>query len=110
MSIGAYARLKRHLGIAAGLSATVALAGVSAAGAASDASITAGNTDANFSPADVTINPGESVTWTFDNPTEPHNVAALSPNWSSGDGLPRANHLPLTRQFTTAGVYTFYCE
>lgn len=56
----------------------------------------------------ITVALGDTVHWTFDPNTPPHNIASTSPNWSyrSGD----APSPPGMYTFTTAGVYSFVCE
>jgi plastocyanin len=63
--------------------------------------------DSSFTPSDVAVKPGESVTWRAQGATLSHNVhfegeaAALgapSPDFSA------------TRQFPTAGTYRYYCD
>jgi plastocyanin len=63
-----------------------------------------------WSPKDVTINPGETVTWSFNGTTGFHNVQSNSSNWSfrnadAARGLP-----PASFRFDTAGRYDFVCE
>jgi plastocyanin len=63
-----------------------------------------------WSPNEVTINPGETVTWSFDGTTGFHNVQSSGANWSfrngnADRGLPRASYT-----FSTPGTYTFVCE
>jgi plastocyanin len=70
-----------------------------------------GNLYPAFSPSSITINPGETVTFSNgDNGT--HNVA-----WDDS-GVPPAPSMPTSawgttvpkRTFTTPGVYAFYCQ
>lgn len=60
-----------------------------------------------WSPAKVTIAVGGTVTWTWNEPVQPHNVA--------GDNFPlgptdikKADTVSYT--FTSAGTYSFVCE
>jgi plastocyanin len=54
-----------------------------------------------WSPADVTINTGESVTWTW---TGPHNVRATSANWTA-----EGDTSGFTHTFAAAGTFTYVC-
>jgi len=103
-------------GVRAAIAAIAVTAGLGAVGvayAAQDETISADD-GLEFTPPEVTIQVGEKVTWTFDNPTIPHNVVAKpdSPTpWSTGDATLTTNHAdvgPIT--FPTAGTYTFYCQ
>jgi plastocyanin len=98
--------------------AAIAIAGLGAMGAAGadeavDQTINADNGTA-FTPAQVNIQVNESVTWTFDNPTNPHNVVAKpdSPTpWSTGDGFPTVDHPDVGPiPFPNEGTYTFFCQ
>jgi plastocyanin len=109
----AKARGRSRTGVCAAIAATVVFGTAGIASAAQDETITADDSTV-FTPSEVTIDVGESVTWTFANPTNPHNVVAKpdSPTpWSTGDGFPVANHPnvgPIT--FDGAGTYTFQCQ
>jgi plastocyanin len=98
--------------------AAIAIAGLGAMGAAGadeavDQTIDADDGTA-FTPAQVNIQVNESVTWTFDNPTNPHNVVAKpdSPTpWSTGDGFPTVDHPDVGPiPFPNEGTYTFFCQ
>ena len=98
--------------------AAIAIAGlgaVAAAGAdeAVDQTINADDGTA-FTPIQVNIQVNESVTWTFDNPANPHNVVAKpdSPTpWSTGDGSPTVDHPDVGPiAFPNEGTYTFFCQ
>ena len=96
--------------------AAAAALGVAAAGAsetrrAADAVIAADD-GTEFAPSDVHIEPGEKVTWTFDNPNTVHNVAARpdSPTaWTFRTGY-AVDHPDVEHTFPDAGTYTFRCE
>ena len=62
------------------ITATVGAVGV--ASAALDATVAASGDDTVWHPPDVTIQPGEAVTWTFDTEGFPHNVRSSSSNWT----------------------------
>jgi len=98
--------------------AAIAVAGLGAVGAAGadeavDQTIDADDGTA-FTPAQVNIQVNESVTWTFDNPANPHNVVAKpdSPTpWSTGDGFPTVDHPAVGPiPFPNEGTYTFFCQ
>jgi plastocyanin len=96
--------------------AAVALTGALAVAGpayADDQTITADD-NVVFTPEQVTIDVGDSVTWTFANPFTAHNVAAKadSPDaWSTGDGPWTTNHDPVGPiQFDAEGTYTFECQ
>jgi len=99
-----------------GVLAIVALAGavgVATPAYAADQTISA--TDAlAFTPTDVQIEVGDTVTWTFANPNMPHNVAAkaTSPTaWTTGDeGSYSVNNPDVVHTFGAEGTYTFFCE
>jgi plastocyanin len=61
--------------------------------------------DDAFEPASVTIQAGDSVTWTLNEGF--HNVRADDGSWGNtpGDDWP-----PFTHTFTTPGIYEYYCE
>ncbi len=99
--------------------AAIAIAGLGAVGAAGadeavDQTINADDGTA-FTPAQVNIQVNESVTWTFDNPANPHNVVAKP------DSPTRVEHRGRARRpsdhpdvgpipFPNEGTYTFFCE
>jgi plastocyanin len=65
-----------------------------------------------WEPANVAINPGETVTWSFAGTTGFHNVQSSGSNWNptfrNGEadrGLPPASYT-----FTNPGVYVFECQ
>jgi hypothetical protein len=60
----------------------------------------------SFSPRNVTINVGDSVTWNNDNQGF-HNVAADDDSFRSG---PASEQWSFTHTFTTPGVFGFHCE
>jgi len=59
-----------------------------------------------WSPSNVTIAPGGTVTWAWNEPVQPHNVA--------GDNFPLSSAISksgsVSHTFTAPGVYTFSCE
>src|SRR5262245_26582191 len=66
---------------------------------------------AAFSPANVTIQSGSSVTWVNDTAT-PHNI---TPNNPAQAGVWAAQNIPaqvgasFTNRFTTAGTFDYHC-
>jgi plastocyanin len=65
-----------------------------------------------WSPKDVTINPGETVTWSFAGTTGFHNVQSNGSNWTPPFRSGNAGQAPppASYTFTTAGRYEFICE
>jgi plastocyanin len=98
---------------AAVVAVTAGLGIVGVAWAADDQTITADDGTV-FTPSQVNISVGDSVTWTFDNPTNQHNVIAKADSptaWSTGDGQWSLNHDDVGPiEFTAEGTYTFYCQ
>lgn len=64
--------------------------------------------------ANVTIAPGESVTWHFDGSTMGHNAAdsehGMSPEWAVPDHFVFVTSGDYPHQFTSEGTYDFFCE
>jgi plastocyanin len=56
-----------------------------------------------WSPAEVTIKAGETVTWTWSNV---HNVDATSTNWDITSGTTS----PFSHTFAAAGTYDYVCQ
>lgn len=93
------------------LLATLVLALWPASALAADQTIRITETDpANpvWTPMDVSVDAGDTVTWDFTGATLAHNVHSTSANWSlaSPDGVGQA---PATYTFTAAATYTFQC-
>ena len=96
---------------ALGVVAAVGLAGTAAGSRAQDA-VVAADDGTEFAPSDVHIEPGEKVTWTFDNPVTMHNVAARpdSPTaWTFRTDY-SLDHADVEHTFPAEGTYTFRCE
>lgn len=66
---------------------------------------TANNT---FSPATVTIDPGDSVLWTNNGGIQ-HTVTNTSKNWSKNDSIPIVG-TSTSYKFDTPGRYTYHCN
>jgi plastocyanin len=98
--------------LAAAVAATAAFVGAAPA-YADDQTITADD-GLVFTPEAVKIDVGDTVTWSFDNPTTPHNVAAKTDSptaWATGDeGNYGVNHPDVVHTFTAEGTYTFQCQ
>ncbi|MCA1824176.1 MAG: plastocyanin/azurin family copper-binding protein [Mycobacteriales bacterium] len=93
-----------------GCCAAVAVVLVSGPAAATNATVTA-TTSNQWSPATVTVNVGDTVTWT--NPTlTTHNVTSASGPWSKntdlGPAVPTATSTSF--RFTSSGSYGYYCR
>lgn len=63
--------------------------------------------DSQFTPAQVTINVGDSVMWVNEG-SLPHNVNADDGSFRSGD--PSTGAWTYTFTFTTPGTYPYHCE
>jgi plastocyanin len=74
------------------------------AGAASQTVVA---TDKVFTPADVTVAPGDTVTWT--NAGGEHNVH-FDDNSFDMPALPDSTPWSVSRNFDTVGVFRYYCE
>lgn len=75
-----------------------------AATAAGDVAVTVSSNA--FTPQAVTINVGESVTWT--NTQGTHNVVADDGSFTSG--APSSDNWTHTETFNMAGTYQYFCE
>ena len=64
----------------------------------------------HWSPKDVTIKAGETVTWNFTGTNAPHNVIISQGAWSYKSGPFASAPPPAQYTFTTPDVYTFVCE
>jgi plastocyanin len=104
----------RRAGVAcAVLVLAVAIAAPARAG---DHTVTIGNSF--FNPAQLTIQAGDSVTWTKPMTTLQHNVRASDNAFrcaqgcdgEGGDGSPTMSNFSVTRTFTTPGEIDYYCE
>src|SRR3954454_1606899 len=62
-----------------------------------------------FQPPNVTINPGDSVRWEFDQASTTHTVTSASSNWTEDESR-APNGAPITKTFDTPGVYSFLCK
>jgi plastocyanin len=62
-----------------------------------------------WNPDGVSVEVGDTVTWSFAGTQAVHNVASDSDNWqlASEPGVARA---PVSHVFTTPGIYTFVCQ
>jgi plastocyanin len=75
------------------------------------ATIQAVDSTLTWSPNQVTIKSGETVTWTYPNGSNPppHNVKSTSDNWSIDSPASTSDPSPVTYTFTAPGTYTFVC-
>src|SRR4051794_13934762 len=62
-----------------------------------------------FQPPNVTISPGDTVRWEFDEATDTHTVTSNSANWTL-DQQRAPNGAAVTQTFNTPGVYGFLCR
>jgi plastocyanin len=102
--------MKRTIAFLAVLGAAAAFSPTAVASAA-DATIRPAGTDTEpvWSPAAVSVDVGDTVTWSFTGSTIAHNVTSNSANWtfSSPTGVGQA---PAAFTFTAAGTYAFVCS
>jgi len=63
----------------------------------------------SFSPKDLTIPLGTTITWDFDQPDAPHNVVTTSGPATVNSGTPQGSGR-YTYTFTKAGRYTYDCQ
>ncbi|HET8784604.1 MAG TPA: ThuA domain-containing protein, partial [Candidatus Limnocylindrales bacterium] len=84
----------------------------SVAGAqAPDATISVTGQATTWSPSNVTVTTGDTVRWSFDGATLPHNVHGTSANWSPALQSPiDTGQDPVDYTFDEPGVYTFVCD
>jgi PKD repeat protein/plastocyanin len=64
-----------------------------------------------WSPDSVTVTTGQTVRWSFNGATLPHNVRGTSPNWNPALNSPiGTGQGPVDYTFNAPGVYTFICD
>jgi plastocyanin len=106
------ARWLRLVGISAAVVAVALVAAAPAGGGVladeslAPASVTL--SDFSFSPRDVTIGQGETVTWTNNQGT--HNVVFEGSQPAFPASPPNASVWPYTRSFDTPGMFRYYCQ
>jgi plastocyanin len=106
------ARWLRLVGISAAVVAVALVAAAPAGGGVladerlAPASVTL--SDFSFTPRDVTIGQGETVTWTNNQGT--HNVVFDGSQPAFPASPPNANVWPYTRPFDTPGTFRYYCQ
>lgn len=71
------------------------------------ATITIPPNGTSFSPSTVTVDPGESVCWTWTGTSAQHNVKADDGSYTSG---PAEDQGTFQRTFATPGTYGYYCQ
>jgi plastocyanin len=95
--------------VVAGALAALAAAPPALAANAEVRAVDGATADTNsWSPAQVSINAGEKVTWRFDGTTIAHNVRSASPNWQYETSFAVAGP-PAERTFDAVGTYDFVC-
>jgi plastocyanin len=104
--------LKRRVALAVALATLAAAPAASAQGPVVQAvdGTPADQFNNRWSPNAVTINPGETVTWSFDGTTGFHNVQSEGSNWSFRNGDAARGLPPASYTFSTEGTFTFVCE
>jgi plastocyanin len=98
--------------------ALTALALIAGAGAAAAGNANVSVIGSTFNPATVTIQQGDSVTWTNMNVGIAHNVRADNGSFrcangcdgEGGNGNPAANGWSFTRTFNAAGTIPYFCQ
>ena len=93
---------------AAAIVMTAGLGAVGVAGAQAPATTIDAEND-KWVPDSVAVAPGETVQWTFDGETVPHNLKSTSANWDVDTPFGTAQE-PIEYTFSAPGVYTFVCE
>ena len=91
------------------LIALAAALALPALAAAADQSVQAVDATLTWSPPNVTVKAGETVTWTFAGASQAHNVASSGANWSLSSPI-QANHPPVSYTFASPGTYSFVCN
>ena len=107
--------MSRRSALAAALSVLATLAGAPAASAQGPVIHALDGTqpeDFRWSPKEVTVKAGETVTWSFTGTTAPHNVASTGSNWipTFRNGDAAFTPPPASYTFSTPGIYRFVCE
>jgi plastocyanin len=71
------------------------------------ARVTITSNSSSFSPAVITVDPGEAVCWSWSGTALPHNLKADDGSFTSG---PPSDRGTFQRTFTTPGTYGYFCE
>jgi plastocyanin len=71
--------------------------------------VLADGSDNRWTPNDVTVKVGETVTWSFTGTTLAHNVRSSSPNWTLESPIGVAG-APVSGAFASPGTYAFVCR
>jgi len=106
--------VSRRMALAAALAGLAALAAAPAASAADQTvqavdGTPADNFNNRWSPQNVTIAVGETVTWSFAGTTGLHNVESRGSNWDFTSGNPATAPPPASFTFAAPGTYRFVC-
>jgi plastocyanin len=107
--------------ITLGIAATLGLASASAFAANHTVTVGPPGNAFSFSPADITIAAGDTVTWTYAGGGAPHNVVsdpgsvtsfrcANGCDGAGGNGAPSSSAWSATVTFPTAGTIGYFCE
>ncbi len=62
-----------------------------------------------FSPSNITVHVGQSLTWVFDQPDAPHNVHSTAGPTQIDSGTPQGKG-KFTYTFEMAGTYKYMCQ
>ncbi|MFF0609257.1 cupredoxin family copper-binding protein [Nocardia tengchongensis] len=87
--------------------ATASSPAATSAGPAAPAAVTVNVTDMKFSPADITIKAGDTVTWKFDDKA-PHAVQGIG-DVALGINSPIIRKGEWSHTFTSPGTYRYLC-
>lgn len=87
--------------------ATAVLLALVIGGPAQAASHSVSAVDFQFSPATLTINVGDSVTWTNNASQTPHTATADGGSFDSGNLNPGQSY---THTFNSAGTFAYHCQ
>jgi plastocyanin len=93
----------------AGLCASAVLALPAAAAGQTVQAVDGDGTTTNpprWTPADVTVRAGETVTWSFAGTTGLHNVESRGANWTFRNGGAAVAPPPASHRFDAPGIYT----
>jgi plastocyanin len=107
----ALARWAPLVGVSAAVAVVLVTPAAAGSGVLEDESLTPASvtaSDFSFTSRDVTINQGETVTWTNSQGT--HNVVFEGSQPAFPPSPPNAGVWPYTRSFDTPGTFRYYCE
>jgi len=104
--------VSRRSAFAAALAVLATLAGAPAASAQGPVIQALDGTqpeDFRWSPEEVTVKAGETVSWSFTGASAPHNVVSTGSNWTPPFRT-AFNPAAASYTFSTPGIYSYVCE